>query len=130
MRYTKEEQKQHRQEWVAALRSGEYEQTQSLLRDENGFCCMGVACDIYDSTKWNKVMAHTVEKGKFYCYNYMDNTTSLPSELVRYFGISDWSANYFEKDGNCSSLIDENDAGMPFHEIADIIESEPEGLVV
>jgi hypothetical protein len=33
--------------WVAALRSGEYDQTQEKLFDgENGFCCLGVLCDI------------------------------------------------------------------------------------
>ena len=32
--------------WVAALRSGEYEQGSSRLRNGNHFCCLGVLCDI------------------------------------------------------------------------------------
>jgi hypothetical protein len=33
--------------WVAALRSGEYQQTTGNLRTENGFCCLGVLCDLH-----------------------------------------------------------------------------------
>lgn len=30
--------------WIDALRSGEYKQTTGELQDDNGFCCLGVAC--------------------------------------------------------------------------------------
>jgi hypothetical protein len=33
---------QIKQRWIEALRSGEYEQTQGRLRDETGYCCLGV----------------------------------------------------------------------------------------
>lgn len=33
--------------WVQALRSGKYSQTKKVLNDQNGFCCLGVACDIF-----------------------------------------------------------------------------------
>ena len=33
---------------IAALRSGEYKQIQGHLKDDNGFCALGVACDVYD----------------------------------------------------------------------------------
>ena len=32
--------------WVAALRSGEYAQTTGRLRDDAGYCCLGVAFDL------------------------------------------------------------------------------------
>lgn len=35
------------QKWCKALRSGEYKQTKETLQDENGFCCLGVACDLF-----------------------------------------------------------------------------------
>lgn len=39
--------------WLDALRSGKYNQTvNGCLRDEHGFCCLGVVCDVIDSTKW------------------------------------------------------------------------------
>lgn len=31
--------------WLKALRSGKYDQTTGRLEDENGFCCLGVACN-------------------------------------------------------------------------------------
>lgn len=33
--------------WINGLRSGNYTQTQGLLKYENSFCCLGVACDVY-----------------------------------------------------------------------------------
>ena len=49
MTYTPEQQKANRDKWVAALRSGEFEQTQEVLvlEDDDGkksYCCLGVAC--------------------------------------------------------------------------------------
>lgn len=32
--------------FLAALRSGEYSQDKGRLRTVNGFCCLGVACDV------------------------------------------------------------------------------------
>ena len=31
---------------VAALRSGKYKQCTGALRKDDGFCCLGVACDV------------------------------------------------------------------------------------
>lgn len=39
-------------DWLAALRSGDYKQTQGRLRRDEGFCCMGVLCDVIDPSKW------------------------------------------------------------------------------
>jgi hypothetical protein len=35
-----------KQEWVATLRSGDYRQSPGGLRDDRGYCCLGVLCDI------------------------------------------------------------------------------------
>lgn len=32
--------------WIEALRSGKYAQTKDVLRNEEGFCCLGVLCDV------------------------------------------------------------------------------------
>lgn len=32
--------------WVDALRSGKYQQTQDVLKNKNGFCCLGVLCEV------------------------------------------------------------------------------------
>ena len=39
--------------WVEALRSGRYKQGRGFLRNANDeFCCLGVLCDVVDSSKW------------------------------------------------------------------------------
>lgn len=39
--------------WVAALTSGEYEQTRNYLRRVgNGYCCLGVLCEVVDPGQW------------------------------------------------------------------------------
>jgi len=37
---------QIRARWVAALRSGEYEQGREVLRSGDTFCCLGVLCEL------------------------------------------------------------------------------------
>lgn len=36
--------------WCAALRSGKFGQTQLTLQDDVGYCCLGVACDVFIPT--------------------------------------------------------------------------------
>lgn len=33
--------------WIKALRSGKYQQTHQKLQDSDGYCCLGVACEIF-----------------------------------------------------------------------------------
>lgn len=43
--------------WINALRSGKYKQTTDCLRDDTGYCCLGVLTDIYiseqENASWN-----------------------------------------------------------------------------
>jgi len=41
-------------EWIEALRSGKYIQTQGNLRCEDGFCCLGVLGDLINPDAWDK----------------------------------------------------------------------------
>lgn len=38
--------KAFKKKWVAALRSGKFEQGQCTLRDGKQYCCLGVACAV------------------------------------------------------------------------------------
>jgi hypothetical protein len=42
---------QIKEKWIAALRSNEYKQTQGYLHTNEGFCCLGVLCDLYAKEK-------------------------------------------------------------------------------
>lgn len=33
--------------WVAALKSGKYKQGRGQLNGENGYCCLGVLCEVF-----------------------------------------------------------------------------------
>lgn len=38
--------KELRDKWVAALRSGEYKQVVGSLKTNDGYCCLGVLCEV------------------------------------------------------------------------------------
>ena len=104
--------------WVAALRSGQYKQGKNALRRGDTYCCMGVACDLFDSTHWNE------ESGYRAPGSGTDNNIYLPGQIRRWFGLNDIAGTY----GRGECLTYHNDNGMSFDEIADLIESEPKGL--
>lgn len=60
--------------WVDALRSGNYNQCKHQLRTntkegKSSFCCLGVACDVYDARLWRGM-----------CYD--NEVFSLPGYLL------------------------------------------------
>lgn len=92
--------------WIAALRSGTYTQAQGGLRRPEGFCCLGVACDVFDPTKWRATAP--IDFVYAYAASYM------PYEL--------WRALPLEI--SQTQLSSANDhAGKTLNEIADMIEA-------
>ena len=96
------------QEWLDALRSGKYLQTSFALRDHQGYCCLGVACDVVHPDAWRPFNAHTTE------WEHLGNVT-LPAQVVQEtIGIS---SSFF------SMLVSLNDdLEFDFEQIADYIE--------
>lgn len=41
-----------RNRWMEALRSGKYKQTRYKMQDSEGYCCLGVLCDVVDPDGW------------------------------------------------------------------------------
>lgn len=71
--------------WVEALRSGEYEQARDKLRDsvgtdKDGFCCLGVLCDLYDENGWD---------GHVYVARSEDGEDREPSQLPE--AVAQWA---------------------------------------
>ena len=130
MKYTIEEQKEHRQEWIEALRSGDYKQTTGRLRDENEYCCLGVACDISGIGRWKSYRGRIWEYTANEEYLWTE-TSYLPVAVQQYFGMDTAEGSYLSsdlEDGICSLMM-ANDKNVPFDRIADIIEDEPEHLI-
>ena len=107
--------------WVAALRSGKYEQGIGFLRRHNNtYCCLGVACDLHAKqcgTEW----VEDDHEDAFCCGGEAE---APPEEIRLWLGLRSSIGMY-----GCFSLTCLNDeGGNNFRDIADLIESEPEGL--
>lgn len=113
--------------WVAALRSGKYQQCQNALcREIDGqytFCCLGVACDLFQ--KENSSLEITTGPDDSIAY---DKTISyLPIEVKAWLNIKSNCGGYM----NMSyTLAHDNDHGQSFNEIADIIEENEKELFI
>lgn len=131
------------EKWVAALKSGDYDQTQSVLKrtasdPDNanvGHCCLGVACEVYHKEtgegEWKVEILATIPY--FVTDDSADtpqtkNDIVLPVAVREWLGLASTGGDYLDGYGDASSLTDLNDSGATFAEIADLIESEPDGL--
>lgn len=110
------------QKWVDALRSGKYQQTQSVLHDSDGHCCLGVLCDVAINNGLKTLTWHGGYREGYSCNGY---ESVLPPEAMKWVGLKDDCGKY---DG--SNLADQNDGGLSFDEIADLIEINAEELGV
>lgn len=116
--YTLEEMKANRRLWVEALRGGAYEQGDEFLRSlDDKFCCLGVLADIA-GCDWRK---DNISKDADGC------SRSAPKRAMDFVGLAESEGKY-DFGSDFVSLAIHNDGGKTFAELADIIESEPEGL--
>ena len=113
---------QARKKLVEALRSGDYDQTKGNLRVGDGYCCLGVACDLYRKIEdpsmqwkmeWNPVVCADV-------WQFMGAPGLLPSEVQNWLGFS--TSDGASVCGPYSDLSYLNDQGESFEYIADFIE--------
>lgn len=117
--------------WVEALRSGKYKQTRRSLHDDNGFCCLGVACAVAVE---NGLDLQVRQQDAYTLYN--GNLNFLPHQVTEWLGLTDGGGAYEDEAPNPANvyrpipalykLNDEMDYN--FEQIADVIESEPKGL--
>lgn len=119
-----------RKRWTEKLRSGEYQQGNHVLRVNDRFCCLGVLCDL--AVK-ESVIPEPDKIGSY--YHYADQKLHLPESVQQWAGLCHSSGRFKDPSPDnpnplkWSFLSNLNDAGKSFAEIADVIDSEPEGLV-
>lgn len=115
--------KEVKAKWIEALCSGKYKQTEGQLRDNGGFCCLGVLCDISGLDEWKTLGGNKLDI-------YMGESGELPSAVTEWAG--------FRDDGDGDDVLDDgydpyisaldvslaglNDEGRDFESIAKIIE--------
>jgi len=126
---------EYKQEWLAALRGGEYDQGKFKLKNkDNTFCCLGVLCDLYlkkNNLTWEDYPhlapgeeAESIFHKRFKEFDY------LPTHIFKELGITTQGA--FPSGEPVSvvpggelfdNLADLNDTQLlNFSQIADIIE--------
>lgn len=99
--------------WVEALRSGKYKQALQVLRDtdEGAYCCLGVLCDIIDSSRW--------DSDGYYLGTDSDEETEYedmpPESILEVSGL---------RHDQAEKLASMNDNGIPFTGIAELIEKD------
>lgn len=100
--------------WLTALRSGEYPQCQGQLKDDDGYCCLGVLTDLYlketnQEWEYNKEIS---------CYQHEEFFGVLNKD------VKIWAELKFQNPRiEGKSLSDYNDIlRYDFNEIADLIE--------
>ncbi len=111
--------------WVKALRSGEYKQGKSYLRRGDRYCCLGVACDLYQKSDKFK-LEEDVLKNKVFMFD--GNHEYLPLKVYIWLGLTTPIGIFTKTFNGVGTLYSLNDKGSRFKTIAKFIESEPEGL--
>lgn len=92
--------------WVNELRSGRYRQTRQALRYDDGFCCLGVLCDLSGAAEWGTQTSYGADYGGSYDY--------LPDSVGKWAGLGGDTARHL------AELNDEQE--MTFAKIANWIE--------
>ena len=112
---------------IEALRNGGHRQVTGQLHNVtdgvDGYCCLGVACEVYLKHNPNPDAVITHSNGT---RAYFGKTTDLPEVVRKWYGFDMHDAGY---EGSEQSLMNDNDSGKSFAYIAEIIESNPHGLL-
>lgn len=109
-------------QWVAALRSGEYQQTTGALRrptpevGQLAFCCLGVLCDISGIGQWSDAF-------------YAGDGGTLPDPVSAWagIGVTDPVVRLDSGRTTCLSSLNDGTSGNErhtFEQIADLIEAQ------
>jgi hypothetical protein len=114
--------KEIKERWLTALRSGEYNQTDGFLKNGNAFCCLGVLCDLHRKetldTAWQKQC-----DGE---YDYLGQTELPPACVYEWAELP--NVRTIQTDPGLANSVDRlvlaNDEGESFDQIADMIEEE------
>jgi|TARA_R110000782_G_scaffold119694_1_gene210392 hypothetical protein len=118
-------------QWIKALRNPRYKQTTACLRNENGFCCLGVAANEFltDDIKvveYNDLSDHHSSSPKQKAWSYDGQKCFAPYYVVKALSLRSDVGSCQSFDSPTRSLTDLNDCGYTFSEIADLVETNPE----
>lgn len=114
-------------EWIKALRSGDYKQTRRSLRTPEGFCCLGVFCDIAIKSGEVKNSEGELLKWEGATLPYFRigmESNYIPAAIREWADIIE-SPIVEQENGETDYLTNINDRGeLSFSDIADLIEKD------
>lgn len=108
----------NQKKWLDALRSGQYEQGKSWLCRNGKYCCLGVACEVFELPK--EIVGDRVK--------YAGSTGPAPCQVVDALGLH--SDTGWTVDGGDSVVTLNDRARKTFAEIADILEANADSYFV
>ena len=112
--------------WIDALLSGKYEQTKGYLHTEDGYCCLGVVCELY---KEDHPEATWSQDGSDEPFEFRASDEYEPAQTNLIPLLRDW-IGLRSADGRSlsygTSLAGLNDKGTSFKAIAALLEAMPE----
>jgi hypothetical protein len=85
---------EYKAKWIAALRSGKYEQARSALHQEGkGMCCLGVLCDVVKDEVGGRWQEDSLTEGEIVDFriagNLQSNTNYPPVDVYKLVGLDD-----------------------------------------
>lgn len=122
-----------KEKWIAALRSGNYEQGRSALRSGNQYCCLGVLCDLFIKEQEAKALPII---GKLFTpkwrrdafgidrkiYEIYGTHTYIPVEIQKWAGLRTENPSIYTKIHERVTLAAMNDIGSSFDAIAELVD--------
>lgn len=113
--------------WLAALRNGEYKQATGYLKTQDGFCCLGVLCDIIDPDAWDNKLSGL--ENRSYAWDsggFGKSYYELPNHVLHDIGVPRYHEAISVEENSSqltqSYLANKNDGGASFSDLADWIE--------
>lgn len=113
--------KENLKKWIDALESEEYTQGSGALRNADGYCCLGVACDVYRKETGNGSWQYVLGMSKdLYTFIYRDSDLSdLPTEVSEWLDAKACNPILFvEGEAEIDCIHANDEYGMNFKEIA------------
>jgi hypothetical protein len=111
--------------WVAALRSGQYPQTRSHLRDDYGYCVYGVLCDLKNPEGWHGVVDDEEANTRYFIDGDERNYEDLPETVQQWAGIAEDDLVIHTVNYGTVRVFELNDYhAVPFNTLADLIEAQ------
>ena len=110
--------KENRKKWTKALRSEVYKQGTEALMLDGFYCCLGVLCVVAGIKPDSSRQLGGWER-------FHGEYKVAPKAAMEFVGLADSSGGF-----GSGALVRMNDGGCTFSEIADMVDSEPDGLFV